>query len=187
MDIESSYRLLGIRSDADLPEIKFAFRRLALVYHPDRNRSPEAEREFKAITEAYNTILRAQTMAPRVPVGRRKDVLAESAAKLTFMIFAGSSVVHSVSPKLFEQEVQKHFNRRSSPGTYCQIGKRYFEIDGGGRKGLNPLGWISNDHGALIEWYKTPSGTDKWKSVSWDDFRSYVRRYALRKDATRRR
>ncbi|MDG6978049.1 MAG: DnaJ domain-containing protein [Nitrososphaerota archaeon] len=33
--------------------IKDAYRRLAVTYHPDRNKSPEAEEKFKEISEAY--------------------------------------------------------------------------------------------------------------------------------------
>jgi DnaJ-class molecular chaperone len=38
---------------ADQKAIKDAFRRLALRYHPDRNKEPEAEERFKEIAEAY--------------------------------------------------------------------------------------------------------------------------------------
>jgi len=47
------YEVLGVASDADAPAIKDAFRRLALKYHPDRNKSPDAEERFKEIAEAY--------------------------------------------------------------------------------------------------------------------------------------
>jgi molecular chaperone DnaJ len=47
------YEVLGIARDADAPAIKDAFRRLALKYHPDRNKSPDAEERFKEIAEAY--------------------------------------------------------------------------------------------------------------------------------------
>lgn len=39
--------------DADAKAIKDAFRTLALKYHPDRNKAPEAEQRFKEIAEAY--------------------------------------------------------------------------------------------------------------------------------------
>jgi len=47
------YEVLGVARDADAPAIKDAFRRLALKYHPDRNKSPDAEERFKEIAEAY--------------------------------------------------------------------------------------------------------------------------------------
>ncbi len=47
------YEVLGIPRDADRKAVKDAFRRLALQYHPDRNKAPEAEARFKEIAEAY--------------------------------------------------------------------------------------------------------------------------------------
>ena len=45
--------MLGIDKSADAKAIKDAFRSLALKYHPDRNKSPDAEEKFKEIAEAY--------------------------------------------------------------------------------------------------------------------------------------
>ena len=47
------YEVLGVPRDADIKAIKDAFRRLALKYHPDRNKSPDAEEKFKEIAAAY--------------------------------------------------------------------------------------------------------------------------------------
>ncbi|MDT8340831.1 MAG: molecular chaperone DnaJ [Longimicrobiales bacterium] len=51
------YALLGIDRSAGAEEIKKAYRKLALQYHPDRNEgSREAEERFKEITEAYEVL-----------------------------------------------------------------------------------------------------------------------------------
>jgi len=47
------YEVLGVSREADAKTIKDAFRELALKYHPDRNKAPEAEARFKEIAEAY--------------------------------------------------------------------------------------------------------------------------------------
>lgn len=47
------YEVLGVANDADQKAIKDAFRNLALKYHPDRNKEPDAEARFKEIAEAY--------------------------------------------------------------------------------------------------------------------------------------
>ena len=53
------YEALGVPSDSSEEEIRRAFRRLALEYHPDRNREPEAEEKFKEINEAYQVLRNA--------------------------------------------------------------------------------------------------------------------------------
>ena len=50
------YALLGVSREATEAEIKKAYRKLAMEYHPDRNPSPEAEARFKEITEAYEVL-----------------------------------------------------------------------------------------------------------------------------------
>jgi hypothetical protein len=47
------YDVLGASRDANAQTIKDAFRQLALRYHPDRNKEPDAEERFKEIAEAY--------------------------------------------------------------------------------------------------------------------------------------
>ena len=47
------YDVLGVQKDASKDDIKAAYRRLALQYHPDRNKSPDAEDKFKEISEAF--------------------------------------------------------------------------------------------------------------------------------------
>lgn len=50
------YEVLGVSRDADGVEIKKAFRRLAMEYHPDRNNEPGAEARFKEVSEAYEVL-----------------------------------------------------------------------------------------------------------------------------------
>jgi len=51
------YELLGVPRNASQEDLKKAFRKLAMQYHPDRNPGdPEAEQSFKAINEAYDVL-----------------------------------------------------------------------------------------------------------------------------------
>jgi curved DNA-binding protein len=57
------YDVLGVSRDASADELQQAYRSLARRYHPDVNRSPDAEERFKEINEAYHTLADPQTRA----------------------------------------------------------------------------------------------------------------------------
>jgi len=50
------YEVMGVPRNASDEEIKREFRKLAKLYHPDRNREPGAEDKFKEINEAYQVL-----------------------------------------------------------------------------------------------------------------------------------
>ncbi len=50
------YEILGVPRDADENTIKSAYRKLARQYHPDVNKSPDAEERFKEVNEAYEVL-----------------------------------------------------------------------------------------------------------------------------------
>jgi molecular chaperone DnaJ len=47
------YEVLGVSKSASKEEIKDAYRKLAMKYHPDRNKAADAEDKFKEVSEAY--------------------------------------------------------------------------------------------------------------------------------------
>ncbi len=55
--------MLGVSRSATEQEIKSAYRKLALQYHPDRNPDPTAEEKFKEATEAYSVLCDANKRA----------------------------------------------------------------------------------------------------------------------------
>ncbi|XP_024624642.1 dnaJ homolog subfamily B member 9 isoform X4 [Neophocaena asiaeorientalis asiaeorientalis] len=53
---KSYYDILGVPKSASERQIKKAFHKLAMKYHPDKNKSPDAEAKFREIAEAYETL-----------------------------------------------------------------------------------------------------------------------------------
>lgn len=72
MEYKDYYKTLGVERNAKDDEIKRAYRKLALKYHPDRNpNNPKAEEKFKEINEAYQVLSDASKRS-------RYDQLGES-------------------------------------------------------------------------------------------------------------
>jgi len=77
------YKVLGISKTATIDDIKKAYKKLALKYHPDKNKSAGAEERFKEVAEAYEVL--------SDPTKRQKyDTMGEDAFKQGFDPSGGS-------------------------------------------------------------------------------------------------
>jgi molecular chaperone DnaJ len=81
------FLLLGLSRGASADEIKYAFRHMAMRWHPDRNPTREAEDRFKEIKAAYELLLDAERLAewessPRPDADCEMDPPAEGEAEL---------------------------------------------------------------------------------------------------------
>jgi molecular chaperone DnaJ len=61
--VRDYYEILGVERAASDEDIKRAYRKLAMQYHPDRNQSADAEERFKEIAEAYEVLSEPNTRA----------------------------------------------------------------------------------------------------------------------------
>ena len=68
------YRLLGVGRRAGVEEVRAAYRRQALLLHPDKNKAPGAGEAFQAVSGAYER-LSGGGRGGRVGGGAEEDVL----------------------------------------------------------------------------------------------------------------
>ena len=61
--VKDYYIILGVARNANREEIKTAFRRLSLQYHPNRNQSQESREVFMEVREAYGVLYDDQQRA----------------------------------------------------------------------------------------------------------------------------
>lgn len=74
------YAVLGLPPGASKDEVRRKYRKLVLLWHPDKNPSPEAHAKFIAITEAYD-ILMGERTAPRTKTNYAKSTYAYAKPK----------------------------------------------------------------------------------------------------------
>jgi curved DNA-binding protein len=71
MKYKDYYALLGVAKDADLEQIKKAYRKLARMHHPDMSKAADAEAKFKDIAQAYATLKNTEKRAAYDQLGSR--------------------------------------------------------------------------------------------------------------------
>jgi DnaJ-class molecular chaperone len=77
------HKILGIPKNAKKDEIRKAYRRLALIYHPDRNKDADAGERFREINEAYRVLSGLEKQPSEDPrTGAYRDEWTASVIKI---------------------------------------------------------------------------------------------------------
>ncbi|MCS7081829.1 MAG: J domain-containing protein [Bacteroidetes bacterium] len=123
--LEDYYAILGVPETATEEDIKRAYRKLALRYHPDRNPgNKEAEERFKKITEAYSVL--------SDPEKRREY---DALRKNPFGFAAGASG----GPRWFYQDPQGTFHFRFEGGPHISFDDLLRDLFGAGFGGFEEV------------------------------------------------
>ncbi|MCZ8216162.1 MAG: DnaJ domain-containing protein, partial [Cyclobacteriaceae bacterium] len=110
------YQLLGIKQNASSTEIRTAYKKLAMLYHPDRNPgNQEAEELFKLINEAYHVLADPQ-----------KRQIYDSG--ISYPQHTYHSSAHDTSAYWRQYHRQRYEQWRQTQQNTYQFDKRYFKI-----------------------------------------------------------
>jgi molecular chaperone DnaJ len=86
------YEVLSVSRSCSDDDIKKAYRRLALQFHPDRNNAPEATERFKEATEAYQVLSDAEKRSAYDRYGHAAFERSGGAGTVDFSNFVGLSI-----------------------------------------------------------------------------------------------
>ncbi|EAN79082.1 chaperone protein DNAj, putative [Trypanosoma equiperdum] len=128
------YKLLGVKPDASQDEIKAAYKKLALEFHPDRNHDPGAEEMFKNISEAYN-IIGNKTRRKEYDMQRRAETSNAGSARSSY--HPGGAAYHSPPgyQHISKEEADKIFRDLFGGMRVDQIFRDFEEMQRGTRSG----------------------------------------------------
>ena len=178
------YDILGVSKSASIEEIKKAYRKLALEWHPDRNKKPEANEKFKEINEAYAVLSNPNKKqqydqfghAPFAPGGGGYGGRQQGPFTYTYYTDGGQGGGFPfgsdfIDPfEIFEQFFGGGFGRTSRQRREAyQITIDFMDAMKGVTKEVHlPRGQAGE--GSMRKTIKIPAGVDTGSRIRFDDF-----------------
>lgn len=182
------YEVLGVPKTATKDEIKSAYRKMAMKYHPDRNKAPDAEEKFKGINEAYEVLSNEQKRGAYDQYGHAAfDPSAGGFGGHTYSNQSGPNFTYSQGGNnpfgdagfdfggfnnpfdIFEQFFGGGFSGQTQRGPRLEMYKiqlTFLEAANGCEKDVKIKG--ENKH------IKIPAGVDDGQKIKFSDFILYI-------------
>lgn len=114
MNIIDYYNTLDLKPGASKDDIKLAYKRLAIKYHPDKNSDPNAEEKFKKISEAYQYLINNGT----------------NNSSNNYNNYTDSNNINSISPEeLFNQFFQMNIGNHNRETNIFNFTNMNIDID----------------------------------------------------------
>jgi len=103
-DDYNPYKILGLNENANMDEIKSSYKKLALKYHPDRNKEPEAEEKFKEIADAYQVLTNKSDLQHNMSGINPNDLFAQffNRGGMPGMGGMGGASFINIGPSMFQ-------------------------------------------------------------------------------------
>ena len=157
MPARDYYQILGVPEDAEAAEIKTAYRRLAVQYHPDRNRdNAQAADDMKRLNEAYAVLSSASRRREYDRLRRQFGPSAQEHFRQSYSeqdIFRGSDI-----EKVFE-EMARRFGFRGFEEVFREFYGQGFQHFQHRRPGFSVRGFVfTSPFGARNTRQRMPGG-----------------------------
>lgn len=179
------YEVLGVSKSASAQEIKSAYRKLALQWHPDRNKAANANDKFKEINEAYEVLSDDKKKSQYDQFGHAGVGSAASAGQgpfgggwggqqggpfsYTYSSTGGNPFEGSDPFDIFEQFFGGGFGRQQPRRAVYQLTIEFMEAMKGVTKEVHvPKGEAGG--GSVKKTIKIPPGVDSGSRIRFDDF-----------------
>jgi len=141
------YEILGVGKDASESELKKAYRKLALAFHPDKNKAPGASEAFKAIGNAYAVLSEPEKKRQYDLYGDEEPARSRGGGRHGFYEYEDPS--HGFQGDMTAEEIFNMFFGGGMPGSsvYVRRGGRWHRQGHGGGEQQGGHSHGNNHHG----------------------------------------